>query len=132
MINDMKLTSLQRQLRKNIREYLRLLSSAEEQLEYQRNVPWVNITVELVCMMWHDDYILESKAFSSAFSKRELQAMAEFNQVLDAITESSLSGEEIPQIEAFINTPEWARLSQAASVALRAFKIKVNKTDGRD
>jgi len=112
-------------LRGRIVEHLRLLCSAEEQLEYQYNVPGINVTVELVCIWFDDLYYPKRSFFSSSFSNRELVAMAKFNQVFDAITTSSLQGKEIPQIELFISTPEWIRLSQAASIALCAFEDKV-------
>jgi hypothetical protein len=117
----MNLTDLQITLRRNIIEHLRLLSSAEEQLQYQRNVPSVNIIVELVCGWFDEDYMPEDEAFSSAFSMRELQAMSEFNRVFDDIVVSTLRDEEMPQIEDFIKTPEWTGLSQAASLTLSAF-----------
>ncbi len=63
----------------------------------------------------------EDEAFSSAFSVRELQAMLEFDRVLDDIVASALHGQEMPQITDFMKTSEWTRLSQAASVALSAF-----------
>lgn len=117
----MKLTELQIALRRNIIEHLRLLSSAEEQLQYQHNVPFVNITVELACIWFDDNYRPEDEAFSSAFSVQELEAMSEFNRVSDDIVASTLQGEDLPDIADFIKTPEWTRLSQAASLALPAF-----------
>ena len=114
----------QQLLRGRIVEYLRLLCSAEEQLEYQYNVPYVNVTVELVCIWFDDCYHPENNFFSSSFSNIELEAMANFNQAFDTIATSSLQGEEIPQIELFISTPEWTRLSRAASIALCAFENK--------
>lgn len=47
-ITDMKLTELQANLRSGLIDQLHTLSSAEEQLQYQRNVPFVNVTVELI------------------------------------------------------------------------------------
>ncbi len=41
--------------REEIRNFLHLLGSEEEQLAYERNVPHVDITAELLCM-WFDDF----------------------------------------------------------------------------
>lgn len=70
MIENGSLTELQIALRRNITEHLRLLSSAEEQLQYQQDVPLINVTVELICGWFDDDYLPESKAFSQAFRHR--------------------------------------------------------------
>ena len=123
--SSMKRTELQQNIRVNTIAHLRLLSSTEEQLQYQRDVPFVNITIELVCGWFDGYYIPEDKAFSSAFSEPELQALADFDQVFDIIAASSLRGEEVPRIESLVQTSEWLRLSQAASVALRVFEHEV-------
>ena len=121
MLANGSLTGLQLTLRRNVIEHLRLLSSVEEQLQYQQEVPLINVVVELICGWFDDDYLPESKAFSQAFSAQELAAMSEFNKAFDCILSTALH-KEPPRIEDFIKTSEWAHLSQAASVALQAFE----------
>ena len=122
----MKLTELQQTYRKNIVEHLRLLSSSQEQLEYQRQVPIADVSAELFCM-WGDDYyneeLRDDAEFRCAFSSSELAAMEKFNQVFDDVL-ASLPDSHLPWIDDFILTPEWKKLSNAAAIALLAFKAK--------
>lgn len=108
--------------RKNVIEHLQLLASAQEQREYQRNVPFVNITVELSCM-WFDGYFCpEAKEqLSPVFSERESEALREFDRVFDSVTEPWSGAGDVPELEDFMRTPQWERMSQAATVALKAF-----------
>jgi hypothetical protein len=66
--------------RQQFRELLQLLACEDEQLAYERSVPHVDITVELVCM-WFDDLYDEKYAASDpAFTDVERAALAEFHQ----------------------------------------------------
>jgi len=67
----------------NIIELLRTLASEEQQLEYEKNVPHVDITTEMVCMWFDDQYHPDSARFTSCFKKDELVALAEFHQFYD-------------------------------------------------
>ena len=64
-------------------ELLQLLASEEEQLAYERNVPHVNITVELRCMWFDDQYHPDDAVFVSCFTTDELSALAEFHRFYD-------------------------------------------------
>jgi hypothetical protein len=66
-------------LRPGIIEVLRLLSSPEKQLEYERRVPSISIPSELLCQWFDDTYLPESPVFRQGFSSRELEALAHFN-----------------------------------------------------
>jgi len=105
---------------------LQLLSSIEEQLEYQRNVPHVNITGELICAWFDDSYWPEDKIFIAGFSEEELKAMAKFNEVYENVLASNRV-EELPQITTLVQTPEWAHLAQAAREALNVFRHQADK-----
>ena len=61
-------------------DLLKLLSSEEEQLAYERNVPHVDITAELRCMWFDDLYCPEDAFFRSCFTARELEALAQFHE----------------------------------------------------
>ena len=73
-------------------ELLQLLASEEEQLTYERNVPHVDITAELVCMWFDDTYHPDDAFFASCFSPDELAALAEshlfYDQRNDRLPES--------------------------------------------
>ncbi len=64
----------------NIVELLQLLASEDEQLAYEKNVPHVDITAELVCMWFNDQYHPDSAGFISCFKPDELAALAEFHR----------------------------------------------------
>jgi hypothetical protein len=64
-------------------DLLRLLSSEEEQLEYERNVPHVDITAELRGMWFDDQYHPKLPHFDIWFSVEELMALEEFDRFYD-------------------------------------------------
>ena len=68
------------QIRKKIRELLDLLASGEQQLAYERDVPRVDITAELISMWFDDQYHPTDRFFSEAFSPLEMAALDEFHQ----------------------------------------------------
>ena len=114
------LTELQIQLRKNVIEDLHLLASTKEQVKFQRQVPFVNISNELVCNWFDGSYHPVDEAFCGAFSEAELKTLAKFNQVFDHVL-SSFEEPNMPEIQALIQTDQWKRLSKAATNTLKAF-----------
>src|SRR5687768_7915711 len=66
-----------------LRGVLQLLGSEERQLAYEREVPHVDITAELVCLWFDDSYHADDAAFRASFSADELAALAEFNALFD-------------------------------------------------
>ena len=117
----MALTKLQMTLRKNVIESLKLLSSRDEQLDYQRRVPIAYVSAEIFCI-WDESYSEEwrkDKSFRPTFSKSELAAMEAFNMIFEDISDSLPKNP--PDIEEFVLTPEWKKLSEAASTALLSF-----------
>ena len=62
---------------------LELISSERKQLEYEKNVPHVDITVELVCDWFDDSYYPEESDFLAEFNENELEALAYFNKFYD-------------------------------------------------
>ena len=61
-------------------DLLKLLSSEEEQLAYEKNVPHVDITAELRCMWFDDLYCPQDAFFRSCFTAGELEALAQFHE----------------------------------------------------
>ena len=70
-------------LRPGIVHVLRLLSSPEMQLDYERRVPGISIPSELLCHWFDDSYLPESAAFRQSFSPQELESLAVFNTYFD-------------------------------------------------
>lgn len=120
VISKTELAERQQIHRKNIKEHLQLLSSAEEQLEYQCNVPHVNVAVELACMWFDDYYHPEDKIFRSGFSESELQVMSDFSADFDNVL-AHFPSEHMPETVDLVERLEWARLTQAAQKALQVF-----------
>jgi hypothetical protein len=98
--------------RRQIREMLQLLASEEEQLDYERNVPHVDITVELICMWFDDLYDAKRAAADSTFSDTEHAALAEFYQFYDARVE------RLPESQGTVRTwlasPIWREVMEQA------------------
>jgi hypothetical protein len=66
--------------RKNIRDLLELLASDEQQLAYERDVPHIDITRELVSMWFDDQYHPGDHRLRASFSAEELAALDEFHR----------------------------------------------------
>ena len=98
--------------RKQIRELLQLLSSEEEQLAYERNVPHVDITAELVCMWFDDLYDAKEAAHDSAFSSDEQAALAEFHRFYDARV--GLLPESQGTVCTWLASPIWREVMEQA------------------
>jgi hypothetical protein len=68
--------------RQRVIEMLQLFASEDQQLAYERDVPHVDMTVELVCM-WFDDQYRPKRHFESCFRTEELAALDEFHNFYD-------------------------------------------------
>lgn len=106
--------------RHNITEDLETLASPAEQLQFQRDVPFVNISVELACNWFDGHYFPDAPKFVAYFSDSEWKALAEFNAIFDSIT-STFDAENYPEIDDLLKRPNWQRVIEAAKVALVAF-----------
>lgn len=111
------MTDLQRNHRQELLRVLRLLTSREEQLRYQRAVPFVPVPVELFCQ-WSACY--ENKRakpwFLQVHPAVELAALDDFQRVVAAVR--SELPDRLPPIEDFITLPQWERLASGAAAAL--------------
>ncbi|MGV3531443.1 MAG: hypothetical protein ACO1QR_03675 [Chthoniobacteraceae bacterium] len=105
-----------------IRRLLQLLASEEEQLAYERNVPRVDITAELLCMWFDDFYDGEQVASDPAFSVCERQALDEFHQFYDAKAE--LLPESHGTVRTWLATPEWREVMEQAQRTLSQIESK--------
>jgi hypothetical protein len=65
-------------LRESILGLLHILSSAQEQLEYEENVPGV-VPTELICM-WFDDLYHPASGIMQGFTPEESIALTEFDR----------------------------------------------------
>jgi len=99
----------------HIIELLGLLASEEQQLDYEKNVPHVDITSELVCMWFDDQYHPDYAGFTSSFTPDELVALAEFHKFYDE------REKQLPESQGTVRT--WL-----ASPIWRAIMTKAHET----
>lgn len=102
--------------RNNITEILKLLASEEKQLAYERDVPHVDITAELVCM-WFDDQYHPGGGFDAFFSPNELAALARFHQFYDERVDR-LPGSQ-GTIRTWLADPFWREIMREAQETLK-------------
>ncbi len=102
--------------RQQIIELLDLLRSEEEQLEYERNVPHVDITNELLCMWFDDQYNPKFRDFDSCFTREELAALAEFHQFYDERVSKLPSSQGT--VRTWLASPVWREVMQKAEYTL--------------
>jgi hypothetical protein len=65
--------------RSNILDLLQLISSKERQDKYQKDVPYVNIADELICMWFDDCYHPDDNQFKNNFDSNELKILDDFS-----------------------------------------------------
>ena len=88
-----------------IREELEILASEQEQVDYEKRVPHVDITQELLCGWFDDSYYPDDDEFRSWFTPSELEAMASFNAFFDERT--ALLPESHGTVQNWLNCPAW-------------------------
>jgi hypothetical protein len=106
--------------RNSIIQTLRLLSSPDKQLAYERNVPHVRITNELLSMWFDDTYLPESKTFRESFSEEELRALAAFNNFYNE--HSKLLPSSRADVTSWLNSETWQQIIARAQETLALLK----------
>ena len=107
--------------RHNIREDLATLASPESQLQFQRDVPFVNISVELACNWFDGSYLPDEPDFVALFSDAEWKALTEFSALFGSVT-SSFDQANYPEIGELLQNPDWLKVIEAAKIALAVFQ----------
>src|SRR5690242_16751782 len=108
---------LQGELRQRLVEVLTLWTQPDEQRAYQSRAPDVDVSAELF-NQWDDWYSPQAPQFRGAFSEGELDALQQFDSVLQEAGKSL--PQTLPAIEALMETAEWKRIVAAAQIALLA------------
>ncbi len=102
--------------REQIRELLQLLATEEEQLAYERDVPHVDITAELVCMWFDDLYNSGYDVTAPTFSESEKTALIEFNKFYD------IRVDQLPRslgtVRTWLENPVWREVMEQARSTL--------------
>lgn len=97
-------------------EVLGILSSSQKQLTYERDVPGIPVTSELLSMWFDDTYLPDSKAFRECFSENELAMLAAFNEYYDQY--SRRLPEAANGVADWLNDDAWRQIMQRASELL--------------
>ena len=111
------MTPLQRNHRNELFRVLRLFTSREEQLRYQREVPFVPGPVEVFCQ-WsacYDD-MREKPWYLEVHPPYELAALDDFQHLVKTVRLEL--PDRLPKIHEFITTTQWERLASGASATL--------------
>lgn len=107
---------------------LKLIATEQEQLNYEKNVPYVDIGQEIICMWFNDLYIPDDMYFVSYFSKKELIALNEFNCFFEEKKRHLPAAEGT--IKTWLNSPIWKEIMTKAEETIR--KMDNLKTSGFD
>lgn len=110
--------ALIRQIRKNVIELLNLYASEAEQREYQKNVPWVPVPTELVCM-WFDDTYHPEEDLTLVFSPLELEALTRFHAHFDRLVSGDEKLKFGPDLEELLRDERWRQLMDEATAVLK-------------
>jgi hypothetical protein len=97
--------------RKSIIELLQLFASEEQQLAYEADVPHVDITAELVCMWFNDQYDPKQPDFES-FTPAELAALDEFHRFYDVRVDRL--PESQGTVRTWLDSPIWREVMEQA------------------
>ncbi len=94
---------------------LKTISSSEEQLNYQKNVPIADVPAELFCGWFYDVYHPETDLFKSTFSEDEQKVLADFNDFFEK------REDKIPttSLEEMKKNIEWNEVMEKAKETLK-------------
>jgi hypothetical protein len=102
-------------------ELLKLLASEERQLAYERDVPHVDITAELRCMWFDDQYHPDDAFFISCFTADELASLADFHRFYDE--RSQCLPESQGTVRTWLASPVWREVMQKAERTLERIAV---------
>ena len=110
-------------VRNRIIEHLELLSSFDDQREYQKTVPNVYLPYELI-NAW-EDWVTESSTTSfiaPVFTEAESMAIEKFHSTWDLVAEAL--PDNYPHFEKVLSSDYWAVLRQGAEDALQVLSVR--------
>ena len=102
-------------------DLLKLLASEELQLAYEKNVPHVDITAELLFMWFNDQYHPGEAFFASCFTADELAALERFNRFyeerVDKLPESQGT------VRTWLTNPVWREIMREAQKTIECISV---------
>ena len=108
-------------IRNHIIGYLELAASFQEQLDYQKRVPLINVPNEII-HQW-EDWVspeIQKEYVEPIFSIREQDAIRQFQQTINQV--SSDTPDPLPSIEIIQKSAQWENLRIGALEALMVFQ----------
>ncbi len=120
---------LKQRIRNNIIAYLEVAASAEEQREYERNVPIAQVPNEMI-NQWQDSVDADDFIWygEPVFSPEETMALRSFHTTWSQVADATPN--PMPHsVEALIGTPIWDHFMRDAGIALAVF-MKRGRFDG--
>jgi len=106
------------ELRKSIIDFIRLISSSDEQFEYENNVPIANVPSELICMWFDDLYHPNSELFLNSFSAKESEDLSLFNEVYDSRVKNIPSSDGVKGLQ---ENHSWLEVQSHANALLNKY-----------
>jgi hypothetical protein len=110
-------------IRNRIIESLELISSFEDQREYQSRVPWVYIPYEII-HGWADNVNTARPPHFTppVFTEAECQAVEQFHLLWEKVKDTI--PDNFPPFEQVLAEPYWAEFRDGAIEALRVFSAR--------
>ncbi len=97
-----------------------MLASEPHQLAYERSVPHVDITQELIAGWFDDSYHPNEAQFRACFENDELQALATFDAIYKA--QRVLLPSSNGSVKAWLASAVWREVMSAAATTLADVK----------
>ena len=82
------MNEIEKAVRKNVFDSLFLISSKDEQLKYQKNVPIADVPAEIFCS-WDGSFSLDDEIILKVFDQDELNILSEFNNIFELICDKT-------------------------------------------
>lgn len=106
-------------IRNSILDHIKLLSSSDEQLAYERNAEFTHAPSEMISIFFEDLYNPDDEKFSASFTVDELDDLAQLNSLLEKAAESQFCS-----VSELINNDDWKNVMAFAMVLINKFGIK--------
>lgn len=95
-------------LRESVLEEIKGISSAQAQLEYERDVPIADVPAEMICGFCDDLFHPKSQVFLDAFTSDEVRGLAELYGRMCASSEA-FERDDAQTVSEILKVPEWRR-----------------------
>jgi hemerythrin-like domain-containing protein len=92
--------------RDRVIELVELLSSASAQMQYERDVPQVDVASEMISMYADDFFHPKSEDFLMAFSEPEIKDLAQLYGMI-CMAAKAFEDESIDGVSSALKTSEW-------------------------